>query len=230
MSTLRTHNPFKRGYKSTVYYYWFEFLKRSDPKERSKKVRDDFGDIDNADFMDWWRTTGFELFYFFDLSEFPTMGVLNLETAQESLEAGRFMVSIDMTFPKKVIMDRLKAIVEKRVISKVGRRKFRADKGGKYTVQSYVDTNALMKTLAVYDLCKKNEPLTGNDKLKRWQIEERIGLIDKKASALWKMGKTTKELADKRKVQTATVSRYLRHANEIIENVAKHGKFPVHGR
>lgn len=190
-------------------------------------MRDDFGDIDNVEFMDWWRTTGLRLFYFEDLSEFPTMGVLNLKTAQESLDAGRFMVSIDMTFPKKVIMDRLKAIVEKRVTSKVGRRKFKADKGGKYSVKSYVDTNALMKTLAVYDLSIK-EP-----SLKRWEIEERIGLIDKKANkkanALWKMGKTTKELADKRKVQTATVSRYLRHANEIIENVAKHGEFPVHG-
>lgn len=190
-------------------------------------MQEDFGDIDNVEFMDWWRTTGLRLFYFEDLSEHPTMGVLNLKTAQESLDAGRFMVSIDMTFPKKVIMDRLKAIVDKRVISKVGRRKFKADKGGKYTVKSYVDTNALMKTLAVYDLSIKKPELS------RWEIEERVLLIDKSSKdkdSLWNWGNTPQELAAKRKVQTATVSRYLRHAKEIIENVAKHGEFPVHGR
>jgi hypothetical protein len=227
MSTLRTHNPFKLGYKSTVYYYWFEFLKRSDPKKRSKRVQDDFGDIDNVEFMDWWRTTGLRLFYFEDLSEFPTMGVRNLETAQKSLDAGRFMVSIDMTSPKKVIMERLKKIVDERAISKVGRRKFKADKGAKYTVKSYIDTNALMKTLAVYDLSiKVSAP-------KRWQIEEQVRLIDKTSKdkdSLWNWGNTPKELAAKRKVQTATVSRYLRHAKEIIENVAKNGEFPVHGK
>jgi hypothetical protein len=229
LSTLRAHNPYKIGYESSIYYYWFEFLKRSEPSSRSKRVLEDFGDITDVKFMDWWRYTGQKLFLsenIDDYSEFPTMGVIDIETAQESLDLGRFMVSINMNYPKKVIMERLKSIVDNQVNAKVGRRELLKDRGGKYNMKSKFDVYALKRTLEVYDLSiKKEEP-----KLTRWEIEERLNLIDKtskKAGAVWKMGKTPKELATRRKVQTATVSRYLRHAGELIKNVAQ-GEFPIH--
>jgi len=231
LSTLRAHNPIKVGYESSIYYYWFEFLKRSKPSARSKKVREDFGDINDVEFMEWWGEKGLLLFFFDnldnDFSQFPTVGVRDLETAQESIDQGRFMVSIDMTYPKKVIMDRLKGIVDRQATAKVGIRKFKADKGGKYNIENKFDIKALKKTLAVYDLRIKDK------KLSLWEIEEQINLIDKKSKNkgdIWHWGNSPTQLAAKRKVQTVTVSRYLRHAEKIIENVAKHGKFPVHGR
>lgn len=248
LSTLRSHNPHKVDVKSSIYYYWFEFLKRSKSSDRSKKVREDFGDVNNVEFMEWWRYTGQKLFLIDHgdgLPETPTMGILDLESAQESLDAGRFMVSIDMAYPKKVIMDRLKGIVDRMAVAKVGRRKFNAENVNGYHIESKFEINALIKTLAVYDLRMNNEELS------LWEIEEQVkyevpvmarnkvrfikmvGLIDKTSAdedSIWHPWNKVSNEAAKRKVQTVTVSRYFRHAEEIIENVAKHGKFPVHGR
>lgn len=224
MNTFRNQYPRRTQYKSSVYYLWFEFLKRSDPKDWSKKVRDDFGDILNVEFMDWWEEKGRYLFY--TRPEIAVLGVSSAESAQEAIKNGWLVVRIDKRLPKQLIMEQLKRYIDNRVDSKVGSRKFKAEKGADYIVASKVDTNALINTLAVYDLAQKEPSLL------RWKIEERLRLIDKttnKAGALWKMGNTPKELAAKKKVQTATVSRYLRQANELIANVAK-GKFPVHGK
>lgn len=191
---------------------------------------DDFGDISKIEFMEWWRNTGQLLFIIEktdDYSEFPTMGVTDIETAQLSLDLGRFMVSINVNYPKKVIMERLKEIVDKQVKATVGRREFQEDVGGRYNVKNKFDIYALKTTLKVYDFAKNNP------KLKRWEIEEQVekkGLIDKTSKNrgdVWKMGNTAKEIAAKRKVQTATVSRYLMQAEKLIENVAQ-GEFPVH--
>lgn len=248
LSTLISQNPHKIGFKSSIYYYWFEFLKRSKPSDRSKKVREDFGDVNNVDFMEWWRYTGQTLFltdHGDDSPETPTMGILDLNSAQESLDAGRFMVSIDMTYPKKVIMDRLKGIVDRMAVAKVGRREFNAENVNGYHIESKFEINALIKTLAVYDLRINNEELS------LWEIEEQVkyevpvmvrnkvrfikmvGLIDKTSAdedSIWHPWNKVSNEATRKKVQTVTVSRYLRHAEKIIENVAKHGKFPVHGK
>jgi len=222
MNTFRTQYPTRKQYKTSVYYLWFEFLKRSDPKKWSRKVRADFGDISNIDFMDWWEANGRFLFY-----SWPDIAVMNVscpESAQEALKRGWLVVSINKNEPVIQIMDQFKRYIDNRIKFKRGSRKFKADRGADYVVRSKFDIFALQKTLKVYDLAIK-EP-----ELPLWKIEERLNLIDKKskrAGDIWSWGNSLKELAAKKKVQTVTVSRYFRHAEEIIENVAK-GEFPVH--
>lgn len=77
---------------------------------------------------------------------------------------------------------------------------------------------ALEIMLDVYDLRKSDESM------KLYGIGEKLRLNPKQMP---KRGDTKKLTSDKRRVMTATVSRYLRHAEKIIKNVSK-GVFPKH--
>lgn len=64
----------KRYYKNTVYYYMFEYLKRSkkyrdycdygidDANNRMKQLFSEFGNIYKIEFIDWWKQFGINLF------------------------------------------------------------------------------------------------------------------------------------------------------------------------
>ncbi len=72
--------------------------------------------------------------------------------------------------------------------------------------------------LAVYDLRKSDESL------KLHKIGERLRLNPRQMP---KQGDTAKAISDKRRVMTATASRYFRRAEKLIENAAI-GIFPKH--
>lgn len=223
LSTFRTHYPTASNYQTSIFYFWFEFLKRSDRESQSKQVQDDFGDVSEIQFMDWWFDIGVDLFGCWELSDHAIVGVTSLEAAQTALDGGRFLVGIDMSLPKSEIMKRLQTFVDNRANNKVGRRSFKPDTDSRYSVKSKFDIKSLEKILEVYDFSIKYPHLTN------WQMEEELFLIDKTSKdkdSVWRMGNTPYELAIKHKIQTATVSRYLRHARNIIENVAQ-GVFPV---
>jgi hypothetical protein len=62
--------PGAKSYQCSVYYYWWEFLRlnqdyrerRFEPNSKMAEVFQDFGDVHNDDFVQWWIDTGRNLF------------------------------------------------------------------------------------------------------------------------------------------------------------------------
>lgn len=210
---------------------WYEFLKLSNKELWTEKVREYFGDV-TIGFNEWWEDHS----YLFDLPTLPTIDeVQNTNEFEAFLEArpsegdpGIVVIALWLNKSKKELREAFEEILYKYHLGNRGRQEY--ETYGEFFQFAYrPDAKMLEKILKVYRMYIDNQTHTEAKKLKLWEIEEKIGLIDKtsdKAEWIWR-DKTMGHLESQRRSQHTTVRKYINYAEKILDNVVK-GDFPVY--
>jgi len=210
-------------FKNSVYYLWFEFLKRSERyriccqnggEGDLSDMYFDFGDIYNVDFKTWWQTDSRGARLFAEESGSDSMRIIRGKD-ELNLSEDVLNVCIPLEYSSKYIMTTLRKMLVN--AGHTGRKgeKFNKVSTAKYKVVGRVDIYALKKMLTVYD-ARREHP-----EMKLYEIARscRVGSWWQKDDGL-----------DQRNILSNTVSRYLRRSENVIRAVEK-GEFPnVRGR
>jgi hypothetical protein len=214
----------KSAWEGTVYYWWWAYLKRNQEylncceksgKGRLSRLYKNFGDVRGDSFQKWWMEGGRGAHLFADPQAEDSIRVM--EIGQEALDPSEaFTVSIPLYLPKKTILRRFKELLDER---HQGRRGYQLAKRSKarYQIKGQPNVPAIKQALEVYDFRQANPDL------KLWEIGNaipRLQMANKLNSS-----DTDSERADKRNVLAATVSRYLKRAENSIKNTTL-GIFP----
>lgn len=213
------------------YFYWWEFLRRNEDyrvccraggQGELARLYEDFGDVLNDTFKDWWLKRGYRLFAEerkpVKLEELDDPGQWDPGWSKEHA----MVVVVPLDIPKRYLQGFFARLLKQRHGGKRG-RKAMSTKGGstaKYPFHRNVSVETLSKQLAVYDavIAKRR----GEHSRTLARIGADLKLV-KDAMPDSKDDKFTAE--DKRNVMAATVSRYFRQAERIVANTAK-GQFP----
>lgn len=220
----------KEQYKNSVYYLWWEFLRRNDDyaaccknggKGKLSALYIDFGDVHGREFKEWWdeNRRGVRLF----AEPLVDFNIRLIET-QESLHIADFLmnVQIPLNLPKRFILKEFNKLLKK---NHQGRRGIRTNRHSSalYPVTGHVDIAALQKCLLVYDT-KIREP-----NLRLWQIAQKCRLSKLEHRLKNDGTETPSEITDKRRLLASAADKILRKANKIIAGTAE-GKFPLIGQ
>jgi len=211
-------------YKNSVYYYWYEFLKRSDNykkcckskgKDKLSELFKDFGDVFNNDFKTWWKENdrGVNLFAE-ELYEKPTFK--ELVKSNDMLQSDEIInIQVPLTLPKRFLTQQFHKLLKSRHTGTKGKR-FNEISTARYPITSRYSIQSLKIMLRIYDY-KLNNP-----KAPLWKIGKDCKVMIQEFDV-----KTKKDYvgADLNKVSNA-VHRYLKKAKCIIQNVER-GKFPI---
>jgi hypothetical protein len=210
-------------FKNSVYYFWYEFLKRSkDYRECCQKcgsgemagLYSDFGDVFELDFKTWWQENDRGVYLF---AEEPLPSVRQIKDVDDLETSDRFLnVSLPLELPRRFLEGALKKLLDDHHKGERGIRTNK-DSTAKYPVVGDFNRNTLAKCLMVYDLKLQNPDMT------LWQlaVQAKLGSPEDRKEAV----KKTKTAAGTRMVLANIVSRDLRHARQMIENVGR-GVFP----
>ena len=215
-------------WQDNIYYLWWEYLRRHDGYRQCcerggagpySKLYSDFGDVHAGEFKMWWRERCVRLF-----AEPPSpVGVwaLSDEEALELIELGRadnvLLVAIPLDYQRRTITLGINKILKESETRKRGEKRIKTSKA-RYPIAKAFDVMALKATLRCYDLKQ------ANPKMPLWHIAQEVGVSARlTADEIRENGATAK---DKKLSMTSGVSRKLRQAEAIIENVAK-GRFPI---
>ena len=174
----------------------------------------DFGKVSDKDFKTWWRANGVRLF-----AEPPSpVGVwaLSNEETLELIEQGRddntLIVAIPLDYKRRSIMQGINKILTESQTRKRGEKRIKTSKA-LYPLAQAFDVMALKVTLECYDLRKANPDM------KLWQIAQKAGVSDRLTAAELASNDITAK--QKKFSMTAGVSRKLRNAAAIIDNVGR---------
>lgn len=151
------------GVRKSVYYWWWEYLKRSaayrralqdgTKSEQLERLVNDFGDIHNVDFKKWWGSEqrGARLFSTLDQKQISVTSLRVDERGIEYLD-----VCIPLNLPRRHIEKKLKLILDKHHKGRKGRQNARLQQAN-YSVSRYPNVIALSTALSVYD-AKQQHP------------------------------------------------------------------------
>ena len=202
--------------EASWFYWWYEYLKRHKGYRNCCKRKGHgaysglyrrFGNIHRVPFDRWWPDHEW-LFYGLDFVAVYHHRLKEL-FYWEGI-APNVLLEVDLRWPKRQIQKEFNELLRKLHSGRRGRPKWN-DAACDYPLYCRPDVRSLEKMLKIYDL-RENTDLT------LWEIGEKLNLNPSEMSA----GKDDK---DRRRVMTALVSRYLRHAKIIISNTGK-GIFP----
>lgn len=212
--------------EKSVYYWWYEYLKRNDQyrrccksggKGRLANLYKDFGDVLATSFSHWWQEgrRGERLFAE-PLAPLHLKELRSVEEWEEDWTRESVMVIVaPLSEPKRRLKRWFEELLKRRHTGKRGYAT-KQDSEALYHVDTKFNVKALEQMLRVYDL-KQAEP-----DLKLAELGRRLGLVP---VAMPEPKDTLARSAKKRNTRAATVSRYLKKANAYIENTAA-GKFP----
>ena len=210
-------------YKNSVYYLWWEFLRRStaykkccasDGKGKMKNTYQDFGDVFTTDFKTWWQTNERGAYLFAEQLP-PKMIVLD-EMPDASISGQVLVLQVPLKLPKRLLMAEFQKLLNVHHSGKRGRRN-NVSSSARYPVTGHIDTDALQKCLRVYDM--KIE----NPKMRLWQVTQVCKAI--KRDAFIADGDTQGIITNKKLILANTASRLVKKAEAIIKNV-ENGRFP----
>jgi hypothetical protein len=219
----KTHSDNGVPWQQNIYYLWWEYLRRHEGYRKTcekggkgayAKLYADFGNIHDCDFKTWWRANGVRLF-----AEPPSpVGVwaLSNEETLELIEQGRddntLIVAIPLDYKRRSIMQGINKILTESQTRKRGEKRIKTSKA-LYPLAQAFDVMALKVTLECYDLRKANPDMT------LWQIAQKAGVSDRLTAA--ELASNDATAKDKKYSMTAGVSRKLRNAAAIIDNVGR---------
>jgi hypothetical protein len=214
----------KSAWEGTVYYWWWSYLKRNQEylkcceklgKGKLAYLYKDFGDVRGDSFKAWWIEGGRGAHLFADPQAEDSIRVM--EIGQEALDPSEaFTVSIPLYLPKKTILRRFKELLDERHQGKRGHQLAKRSIA-RYRVKGQPNVPAIKQALEVYDF------RMANPGLKLWEIGDQMPKFQ--GANKIKPGDTPSEVADKKNVLAATVSRFLRKAHQSIESAATN-RFP----
>jgi hypothetical protein len=200
-------------YKHSVFYYWWEYLRRNKGYEKTCKAGGrgiykslflDFGNVhEHDDFMLWWDSHA-HLF-----SEPLSRKIECLEDCS-TLQKGSINVSVPLEVSTGYLVKLFKEVLrEHKEEAKAARNRSLA----LYAVATKPVLRSLHQHLVVWDI-KQNDP-----SLKHYEIAELAGI------RIYNDGNKI----EVRKKISVTISRHLRIANQYIENIVS-GEFPKRDR
>ncbi len=222
----RTSPKNPSAWQSSVYYWWFEYLRRHSGYARTckqggkgkyAKLYQDFGDIHASDFKAWWTESDRGARLFAEPEITREVRILSFEelTITDPDPSVAF-VQMPLNLPKRYLKQAFAKLLVKHHQGRRGVRQARKSQA-RYPILGQPNIPALQITLQVYDFRQANPELT------LWQIGEKLRLFQ--LEQLSEEGDTIKTIANKRSIMASTVSRYLRKAQAMIDNAAQ-GIFP----
>lgn len=210
-------------FKNSVYYLWWEFLRRSDAYKKCctsggkgalKNIYQDFGDVFATDFKTWWQTNerGANLF----AEQLPPKMTL-IDAMPEASVAGQvLLIQVPLALPKRFLASEFQRLLTAYHSGKRGRRN-NVSSTASYPVSGHVDTDALQKCLRVFDM------KIVNPKMPLWQLAQEAQAIQR--SAFIVDGDTQGIITNKKLILANTASRLVKKAKLIVKNVEQ-GRFP----
>jgi hypothetical protein len=210
-------------YKNSVYYLWWEFLRRSTAykkccasggKGKLKNIYQDFDDVFTTDFKTWWQTNERGAYLFAEQLP-PKMIVLD-EMPDASISGQVLVLQVPLKLPKRLLMAEFQKLLNVHHSGKRGRRN-NVSSSARYPVTGHIDTDALQKCLRVYDM------KVANPKMRLWQVTQASKAI--KRDAFIVDGDTQGIITNKKLILANTASRLVKKAETIIKNVES-GRFP----
>jgi hypothetical protein len=213
-------------YTHSVYYLWWEFLRRNSDYKRCcetggrgklKDLYSDFGDIHIVDFKTWWQTDsrGSNLF-----AEQLPPDFKVIESIDEFIEIDRVIfLQLPLALPKRFLTQQFQKILNEH---HEGRRGIKTNRisTAKYPITGHVDTDSIEKCLRVFDM------KSSNPKMRLWEIAQECKVTRAIQFVKNDGTESTKEISDKKSILTNTTSRLLKRAERIINSVSV-GKFPA---
>lgn len=199
------------------YKLWYEYARRSNRANWSEKLADDFGDVWELGFDEWWDERSE---YFLPLEPLTIRELVDhddyLRWAPGTIDdLNEAVIMINLDVPKRTLLLAFEELLDELHERKMGRPAFNNELSDLFKLDARPDTNALQVRLDVLDARLKG--------LSYVEIADTLNLIDRKTD-LWKMA-TPKDLAAQKAVKQSTVSRYLKEVEALIRNVEA-GIFP----
>ena len=209
-------------FKNSVYYLWWEFLRRSDSykkccasggKGKMSGLYEEFGDVFATDFKTWWKTEerGARLFAERLPPKMMLIDVLPAPTVADQV----LVIQVPLALSKRTLTVEFQKILKDHHEGKRGRRN-NVNSTARYPVTGHIDTDALQKCLRVYDMRKENP------KMPLWQVCQNCKAIQR--AALLNDSDTDAEKTAKKFNLTNTAARLIKRAELIIKNVEQ-GRF-----
>jgi hypothetical protein len=212
--------------KDSVYYYWWEFLRRHDGYKSTcnnggngkyAKLYRDFGDVHDGTFKEWW-TKGGRGAHLFAEPSLPT-SVIDLKpedlvTLSECWKAGAVLVvAIPLTLRKRFIVQKFNKLLAKHHKRRRGQRTL-GESQALYPIRAQFTHDSLKKILDTYDRRKSGHVW--------WKIGQELRLGDTLTKEELKGEGAT---LDKRHKLTVAASKKFALALRIIDGVGR-GIFP----
>ena len=210
-------------YKNSVYYLWWEFLRRSDAykkccasggKGKLKNIYLNFGDVFAADFKTWWQSNERGAYLFAE--QLPPKMTLIDAVPDASLAGQVLVVQVPLALPKRFLAAEFQKLLNLHHSGKRGRRN-NVNSTARYPVSGHIDTVAMQKCLRVYDM------KIANPKMPLWQLAQECKAI--KRDAFIEDCDTQGIITNKKFILANTASRLLKRASKIISKTEL-GNFP----
>lgn len=212
------------SFKNSVYFYWWEFLRRSEKYEKCCKkggkgplapLYNDFGNVFETDFKSWWSQDdrGARLFAESPDSSLP----FGLVTEPTQSTDDVLIIRVPLALPKRFLQTEFYSLLSKHHKGRRGRRT-NASSTAMYPVVGHVDIFSIDRCLRVYDL------RTSSPKMPLWEIGNTLKVINHES--LIRDADTKAELVSKKNILATVTDRYYRRAKRLIEAVEQ-GKFPI---
>jgi hypothetical protein len=210
-------------YKNSVYYLWWEFLRRSTAykkcctsggKGKLKTIYQEFGDVFVTDFKTWWQTNERGAFLFAE--QLPPKMTLIDEMPNANISGQVLVLQVPLKLPKRLLMAEFQKLLNIHHSGKRGRRN-NVSSSARYPVTGHIDTDALQKCLRVYDM------KFANPNMRLWQVTQVCKAI--KRDAFIADQDTQGIITNKKLILANTASRLVKKAKTIIKNVES-GRFP----
>ncbi len=222
MDLFDRHYPEEGRFEESAYYYWYRYMNLVEGYGPRHPLWVDFGDV-KMPFWEWWCAYGEDLFM---TGEKPGFQVLASERdIQDARKDGAYIVRIDPDCTRNYLMFYFREFLREKNIREVaGRRLLKEEmKFARYPFYQRPDVKSLRISLDAWELRKK---MTGPENKKHVHTLYQIGcLLKVNPSAVIKKNDVATDRLLKKNVMNATVSRYLKWAENIKKNVAK-GIFP----
>lgn len=224
---LRVTPPFPKAepWQCSVYYYWWEYLRRHDGYRRTceaggkgefAKLYEDFGNVHESEFWPWWRSHSW-------LFAEPAIRQVVVANEGECGDERTLILRVPLETKLSLITGQFKRLVKPH-LERAARAKW--ESRAKYPVATKPVLTSLHEHLVVWD-AKRRHP-----EMKDAEIADLVGLrinhiVDGETIAgrmsVWRPADDIERKIYRRK--QLTVQRHLRIAEQYIENVAL-GRFP----
>jgi hypothetical protein len=224
----------------SIYYWWWAYLKRNieymnyceKPKYNStsylSNLYRDFGDIRSNDFRNWFGGKNQKGPYLFGEREISKINLFELKDSSDwgkdwnkDIHVIALNTKIGKTRLKRYFNSYLQRLFKDK--KNLTRARIRIDRGtSRYTLHQNFNVKSLKKNLEVYDEIIKNNLLSKGEKLKLWEIGQKLKIAN---SSIIRTNDSQSIIEDKKLALASAVSRAYKNAKNMIANTTR-GQFP----
>lgn len=207
-------------WQGSVYYWWWAFLRKnvdylacceSGGKGPMAALYQDFGDVRDDDFKAWWSQGSRAIRLFAEpAAEAVVRELQGGEAAPDQSDV--LTLAFPLNLPKRYLQKRFNQLLKKHHTGKQGVQ-FAKSSRARYKFEGQPNVPAMKLSMKVYEMKLENP------KMKLWEIGNEMPGVIRSQKLKASDDQYTKE--QKKKVLAASVSRYLRRAQESIQRVGQ---------